>query len=1031
MKVRVLCENTGKPLRQYCHWVVVFQYAGVLCALMASDALAQYRFDNWTTEQGLPQNTVPAITQTRDGYLWVGTYNGLARFDGVRFTAYDKSNNKAFSNSRVSDLYEDAAGALWVGIVEGGVLRYQNGVFTSFTREQGLPNNNTLMGMRSSPGKTPLIFTDAGAVWWRDGGFVPYEVSGTPNEIQMYVGRSGTHWLVDKLGLHARKDGQNTDYTIPVELGSLSSLKFNEDRSGALWLGGERHGVFKVKNGSMTDYSQRLKLSAGAVITRILEDADGSLWFGTINTGLIHFREGEQDEVSVYTMANGLSSNGIVGLFQDRENTLWIGTDGGGLNRMTRRFITSYSAAQGLAGNVVHSVLEDQAGNIWAATQAGLSRITNGVVTNYPSGRAPQNLPLQPQSLQIDHTGRLWIGGWNGLCTFNNGVFSMAIPGLNVHAMLEDRQGNFWIGTHNGLIKYKDGVQTLYQVKDGLPNDIIRVIQEDRNGALWFGTEGGLVKFESGRFTVFTTRNGLANDHVWSIYEDTGGVLWLGTFDAGLMRLKDGRFTSYTMEHGMYNNGVFQILEDERGNLWMSCYRGLYSVRKQQLDDFAAGRVATITSTAFGKADGMLTPDCNGSRQPSGIKSRDGKLWFTTVKGLAVVTPNEATSNPLPPSVQIEEIRIDNKQIDSLVGGGRGIQMLPGQYNLEIHYTGISFMKAEQIRFRYKLIGQDQDWVDAGTRRAVNYSYLPPGGYTFQVLAANSDGVWNDAGASLRIVVVPPFYSTWWFLGLIGLSVAGLVTLIYRLRVAQLRKEHAVKEAFSRQLLESQETFSRRLIESQESERKRIAAELHDGLGQSLVIIKNRALLSLTEPEDHNRAIEQIEEIAEAATHAILETREIAYNLRPFHIDRLGLTSAIGAMVNRAGNNSLRFTMELDSIDGLLMPEQEIGFYRIVQESLNNIIKHSEASEASVVVKWHGRYGTLIDQRIELTIQDNGKGFSPGAQVDPNQRGGFGLLGLNERARILGGTLTITSAPHRGTTIHLQLPLSTPTRKAP
>ena len=431
------------------------------------------------------------------------------------------------------------------------------------------------------------------------------------------------------------------------------------------------------------------------------------------------------------------------------------------------------------------------------------------------------------------------------------------------------------------------------------------------------------------------------------------------------------------------------------------------------MNDLADGKIRAVTSISYGKVDGLLSRDCNGGRQPSGAKTADGKLLFTTLGGVAVVNPEAAPLNSLPPPVQIQTVKIDNAEADAR----SEIRVLPGQANLEIDYIGLSFIKPEQMRFRYKLIGQDQDWIEAGSRRTANYSYLPSGSYTFNVIAANSDGVWNQVGANLRIVVVPPFYRTWWFLGLMAVSLAGLVMLIYRLRVSQLRKEHSVKEAFSRQLLESQEDFSRRLIESQEAERKRIAAELHDGLGQSLVIIKNRALHSLTEPEDHDRAIEQIEEIADAAGHAILEAREIAYNLRPFHIDRLGLTAALAAMIKRAGNNSLHFTTELDSIDGLLTPEQEINFYRIVQECLNNILKHSEASTADVAIKRR-------EQMIDLTIQDNGRGFTLGVRQESTNGSGFGLLGLAERARILGGALTINSAPGKGTTTHLQLPLS-------
>lgn len=997
-------------------WILNALLTALCCVFLHFSAFAQYRFENWTTDHGLPQNTIPAITQTRDGYLWVGTYNGLARFDGVRFTVFDKSNTKAFSNNRVSDLYEDSSGALWIGIVQGGVLRYQNGVFTPFTCDQGLPDNNIMMGIRSSPGSMPLIFTDAGAVWWRDGRFVPYEVSGSPNEIQMYQGPSGTNWVVDKSGIHERKNGQRTEYVFPVEAGLLPGLKFYEDRDGALWLSVSPRGLFKFKDGKVLDYTQRVQLRPLTSVSAIVEDADGSFWFST-NAGLIHFKEGAQDEVTNFTTANGLSSNGISKLFLDRENTLWIGTDGSGLNRMTRQFISGYSVEQGLSGNVAHSVMEDHAGNIWVATQGGLSRITNGVVTNYLPDRKPGSLPLQPlQSLAEDHTGRLWIGGWNGLCSFQNGVFSMVIPNINVHAMREDRQGNLWIGTHQGLIRYANGLQRLYQVKDGLPNDIIRVIHEDRDGALWIGTEGGLAKFAAGRFTVFTAQSGLTNDHIWSMYEDADGVLWLGTFDSGLMRFKAGRFTGYTTTQGLYYNGVFQILEDGRGNLWMSCYRGLHTVNKQQLNDFADGKIHTISSTAYGKADGMPTPDCNGSRQPSGVKSRDGKLWFTTVKGVVVVRPNDTTSNPLPPNVQIEEVTIDNKQVEPNVVYKQEIRLLPGQTSLEIRYTGLSFQKAEQTRFRYKLIGQDQNWVEAGLRRIANYSYLPPGSYTFQVLAANGDGVWNTVGANLRVIVVPPFYRTWWFITLIAICLIGLVGMIYRVRIAQLQKEHEAKEAFSRQMLESQEAFSHRLIESQEAERKRIAAELHDSLGQSLLIIKNHALLGLTERDNAAATEESLTVISDMTSQALDEARQIAYNLRPYQIDRFGLTRALQSMISRVADASeIAFHSEVANLDGVFSKENEINFYRVVQECINNILKHSGATETWIeIVREPGR--------VSLRIADNGKGFSTNTDADLSKRG-FGLTGLAERARMLGGEFQLQTEPGRGTVINVSIVL--------
>ena len=1002
-----------------------------LCLLASSaTAQAQYRFDNWTTEHGLPQNSVLAITQTHDGYLWLATYNGLVRFDGMRFTVFDKNNTKAFKTSRCQGLVEDGAGALWISTFEeGGLIRYQNGVFTLFTSAQGLPSD-TIINVQVGPDGVPLISTSHGTVWWRNEKFVRYE-GDAPNEFsKAYLGRSGTHWFADKDGLHERgKGGRVAHYSLPVEPAVMSFARMYEDRSGGLWIAPQRHGVFKVKDGIVTDYTQRLKLKPATTILPILEDRDGSLWLGTLKSELIHFRDGAAESATVYTTANGLPGNAIRGLCQDREGTLWIGTDGGGLCRLTRQFISGYSEAQGLAGNVAHAVLGDRAGNMWVATQAGLGKIANGVVTNYAPGDTDGSLPLRGlQALYEDRAGRLWIGGTNGLCSFKDGVFSPAIrhvskgiPNLNVWAMHEDREGNLWLGTHFGLIKFRDRVLAGYTTEDGLPHETIRAIHEDRHGAFWLGTEGGLVKFQDGRFTAFTIKDGLVNNRVWSIYEDAEGVLWLGTFDGGLSRFKDGRFTNYTMAQGLYNNGVFQILEDGRGNLWISCFRGLYSVSKWQLNDFAEGKIRAITSMAYGKADGMLSSDCNGGRQPSGVKTSDGRLWFTTLKGVAVLNPNSVAINSLPPPVRIEEVEIDNIVAD----GSQEICVQPGQANLEIRYTALSFLKPEQIRFRYKLIGQGDEWIEAGARRTVNYSYLPPGNYTFQVLAANSDGVWNNEGAQLRVVVLPAFYQTWWFRLLALLAIAGVIGLVFKQRLDQ---AHRARQA--------QEDFSRRLINSQEQERKRIAAELHDGLGQNLLIIKNHALLGLAERADPAATEENLTTISEMTSQVLDEARQIAYNLRPYQIDRFGLTKAIQAMLNRVADASeIAFHCQVDELDGIFPQEAEMNLYRIVQESVNNILKHSRATEAEIKI-------TRDEHQVLLRIADNGQGIAdcglriadsggrePSSPIDPQsaipnpQSGGFGLIGIAERARMLGGQYQLQSTPGQGTAINISITL--------
>jgi signal transduction histidine kinase len=336
------------------------------------------------------------------------------------------------------------------------------------------------------------------------------------------------------------------------------------------------------------------------------------------------------------------------------------------------------------------------------------------------------------------------------------------------------------------------------------------------------------------------------------------------------------------------------------------------------------------------------------------------------------------------------------------------VEIKPGQQNLEIYYAGLTFSRPEQVKFKYQLLGFDRDWVDAGTRRTAYYPQLPPGSYTFKVVADNGYGVWNMEGQTLSVIVLPPFYHTWWFVTVVSLTVAGMMALLWRLRVSQLQRAHAAQQAFSRQL-----------IASQENERKRIAAELHDSLGQRLVIIKNLALILLNgSATDGGR--EQIDEISSEASQAIGEVKEISYNLRPHQLDRLGLTKALEALVKKAASASpIAFTSEIDDIDDVFPKQAEINFYRVAQESVSNVVKHSAATEASVTVR-------RKDGRIALTVRDNGKGFVPETtQPDPGAAG-FGLVGISERATLLGGHATIQSEPGRGTTIDISIDLRHP-----
>jgi ligand-binding sensor domain-containing protein len=562
---------------------------------------------------------VLAITQTRDGYLWFATLDGLVRYEGVRFTIFDRSNTKGLTTNRCLSLFEDATGALWIGTEDGGLIRFRGGACAAFTTADGLPDNLVLEIQASGDGNL-IVTTRSGVAEWRDGRLVPYPRKGLFNPPKVYIGRSGARWLWDQTGLRRSKDGQESVYGIPLDQSKPARAVLYETRSGDLWGKQGPQSLFRISNGAVIRYTEKDGLPANVEnFWAMLEDRHGNLWFGANKAGLLRYKDGR---FTVYTTADGLSSNDVRSIFEDREGTLWIGTNERGLNRLTRQFITALSTENGLIGDNVYPIYEDRAGQIWLGTFSGLSRFSAGRFTNY--NRANGLSYIGVQALTSDRAGRLWIGTLGGLFSFTAGRFTLH-PESPLHtpvqAIHEDSAGNLWVGTERGLLQLKDGGKTFYTTKDGLPGDNIKVIQEDRQGRLWIGAYGGLAQFKDGRFSAYTTKDGLASDRVRALYEDNDGVLWIGTYDGGLSRFEAGRFTNYTMEQGLFNNGVFQILEDQRGNFWISCNRGVYRVSRRQLNDFAAGKIPAITCVAYGLQDGFLNTECNGGRQPAGMKA--------------------------------------------------------------------------------------------------------------------------------------------------------------------------------------------------------------------------------------------------------------------------------------------------------------------------------------------------------------------------------------------------------------------------
>jgi signal transduction histidine kinase/ligand-binding sensor domain-containing protein len=1003
--------------------------------------MAQYRIDHWTADDGLPQNSVYGIVQTGDGYLWLATVDGLARFDGVRFTVFNKSNSPGIVNNRFVSLFEAANGDLWAGTEESGIVRFSGGRFEHFGADAGIPRGVSWIESDTG-GDGAIFYGDNQTIRFRDGKFSPFETQANfsppraarSSSIKIYCRLSSENkfsecfvngqWLSFSLadGLSKEKfvsvaQATNSDGSPQVKFVSAA-----QEANGIVWLITADGRVARAENGRVTAvFDERdglpkypLYFMTGWRLGLVAKDADGSLWLVDLPS--------MQKELLLKKAAvpPPLERAEIISTYQDGEDNLWFGTVRDGLFRARKQVITAYSEADGIADKNVYPIYEDRAGTIWVGATGGLSKYENGTFTLIES---TENFLVN--AIGEDAAGRILISDGGTLYVQENNQFvpfergKIPADGF-IFALHADRENALWIGGEKRLKRFKDGVLESFTTADGLAGNDVKVIIEARAGGLWIGTYDGLSHYKDGKFTSWREADGLPSRTVRSLYEDADGTLWIGSYDGGLARFKDGIFTRYNTKTGLPNDGAFQILEDDNRHFWISSNRGIYSVGKDELNEFADGRRAGVTAVAYGKSDGMLNAECNGGRAPAGIRARDGRLWFPSQDGVAVIDPQNIKTNSQPPPVIIETVKIDNelssdlefenpdfvvdKEKSAVPNSKSQIQINPNQQSFEISYTALSFINSENLRFKYKLEGLDDDWIDAGTRRLAYFSHVPPGAYTFRVIAANSDGVWNEQGATLKIIVLPPFYRTWWFAILTVFGLGAVVYLFIRRRFNQLEKERV-----------AQADFSRRLINAHETERRRVAGELHDSIGQSLAMIKNSAVFGGQTISSVADAKEHLAEISGASAQAISEVREIAYNLRPFMLDRLGLTKAIGSLLNKiADNSALKIVSEIENIDGLFVSEAEISVYRIIQECLNNIMKHSAAREVKVKIA-KSRRGILIK------ISDNGCGFDTINQNETKRSDGFGLIGMTERVRILGGTFQIISAIGQGTTIEVEI----------
>ncbi len=748
-----------------------------LLALDPSTLNTQYGLSFWMSDDGLPQNTVSAIAQTRDGYLWFATEEGLARFDGVRYTTFlDRQNIHALLVSR--------DGSLWIA-VGGGVARYKNHRMTHYSTRDGL-REGAVYSMSETPDGTIWVGTRSGLNRHRHGRFSTYNVTDGSAASWInatHVTRDGALWWgTNGGGLKRLHRGAVTTFTSSDGLSDNVVVAIHQDRRGDLWIG-TAVGLNRIRDGKITTFSGADGFS-GRYVRSIREDRDGNLWIGT-EGGLNRYSRGR---FTSFGTQHRLSRATVMSLMEDREGSLWVGTSGEGVSQLRPSKFTTIGRLEGLNSDQVWSVREARDGSLLIGTSGGFSRWKDGVMTTVTVRDGMSSDAVR--SVMEDRTGGIWLGTNSGVNLYKHGKVTVyqtseGLPDNTARITVEDRQGNIWIGTRGGgLARYRDGVFKVFNRKNGLPGNVISSLAEAPDGSLWIGTDGGLSVLKDGVFTNYGVQHGLSSNFVRSLHHDRQGGHWIGTYGGGLNRIKDGRVTSITVKDGLFNELVFAIVEDRSGYLWMTCNRGIFRVSLRELNDFADGRIKRVHSTTFNATDGMKSAECNGG-SPGAWAGRNGRLYFATVKGVAIIDPNNIAFNTMAPQVWTEEVLLDGKAVNV---SGNQLAVGPGRHSLEIHYTALSFLSPAKVRFRYRLRGFSDAWVEAGTRRTAFYTHLPPGNYRFEVMGSNNDGVWAGAGNPVRFQFRAAFYQTLWFRIACGVCLFGAVLAAFRVRLSLLRE---------------------------------------------------------------------------------------------------------------------------------------------------------------------------------------------------------------------------------------------------